>query len=70
MCRIIRLSAIVLALCALWGMLAGSAVADDPAQRHLELKQLMLELINDARSEAGAPAVRLGVNGAAQLHAE
>ena len=68
--RIIRLSAIVLALCALWGALSGSAAADDPAQRHLELKQLMLELINDARSEAGAPAVRLGVNGAAQLHAE
>lgn len=59
-----------LTLCALWGTLSGSAAADDPAQRHLELKQLMLELINDARSEAGAPTVRLGVNGAAQLHAE
>ena len=63
-------AAIVFVLCAIWGALAGSAAADDPAQRHLELKQLMLELINDARSEADAPAVRLGVNGAAQLHAE
>ena len=63
---IVGSSAIVLALCVLWG----SAGANDPAQRHLELKQLMLELINDARREAGAPSVRLGANGAAQLHAE
>ena len=42
----------------------------DPAQRHLPLKELMLELTNRKRAEAGAPPVRLGENPAAQLHAE
>lgn len=67
--RIARPPAIVLALCALLA-LASPAAADDPAQRHLELKQLMLELINDARRAAGAPDVQLGTNAAAQQHAE
>ena len=38
--------------------------------RNLELKQHLLELVNEARKEAGAPPVSLGTNGAAQLHAE
>lgn len=63
----------LLALCAfvafLWASI-GAADAQDPSQRHLSLKQLMLELINEARREAGAPDVRLGTNAAAQLHAE
>lgn len=63
----------LLVLCAvavlLWASL-GAAAAQDPSQRHLEWKQQMLELINDARRQAGAPAVRLGTNAAAQLHAE
>ncbi len=42
----------------------------DPAQRHLELKQLMLNLTNQRRAEAGVPLVRLGQNPAAQLHAQ
>ena len=42
----------------------------DPAQRHLTLKELMLELTNRKRAEAGVPPVRLGENPAAQLHAE
>lgn len=56
-------------LCILAVCLSGSAAAQGPPQR-IELQQLMLELINEARREAGAPAVRMGVNGAAQLHAE
>lgn len=63
----------LLILCAfvafLWASI-GAADAQDPSQRHLPLKQLMLELINEARREAGAPDVRLGTNAAAQLHAE
>ena len=46
------------------------AAFPDPAQRHLPLKELMLELTNQQRAEAGAPPVRLGENPAAQLHAE
>ncbi len=42
----------------------------DPSERHLELKQLMLELTNQRRAAAGAPPVILGANTAAQLHAE
>ena len=42
----------------------------DPAQRHLALKEQMLDLTNRLRVAAGAPTVRLGVNPAAQLHAE
>ena len=63
----------LLILCALVALLCasiGAAAAQDPSQRHLSLKQLMLELINDARRAAGAPDVRLGTNAAAQLHAE
>ena len=48
----------------------GSAAADAPSSRHIDLKLLMLELINDARGAAGVPDVRLGSNDAAQLHAE
>ena len=50
--------------------LAASAEAQEPTWRHIELKQLMLELINDARRAAGAPDVQLGTNAAAQQHAE
>ena len=63
----------LLILCALVALICasiGAAAAQDPSQRHLSLKQLMLELINDARRAAGAPDVRLGTNAAAQLHAE
>ena len=38
--------------------------------RHHDEKLYMLELINQARAEAGAPPVVLGDNHAAQLHAE
>ncbi len=38
--------------------------------RHLVFKEYMLDLINQARSEAGVPGVALGSNAAAQLHAE
>ena len=41
-----------------------------PHLRHLGEKQLMLDLINRARERAGLPAVELGDNVAAQLHAE
>ena len=42
----------------------------DPAQRHLELKQLMLSLTNQHRAAAGVPPVKMGQNPAAQIHAE
>ena len=42
----------------------------DPAQRHLPLKELLLELTNERREAAGAPPVRMGDNPAAQLHSE
>ena len=42
----------------------------NPAQRHLELKELMVELTNRHRAEAGVPPVGIGDNPAAQLHAE
>ena len=41
-----------------------------PAVRHLAEKEYMLELINLERAKVGAPAVVLGDNVAAQLHAE
>ena len=41
-----------------------------PALRHLAEKEYMLELINLERAKVGAPAVVLGDNVAAQLHAE
>ena len=42
----------------------------NPAQRHPNLKRLMLRLTNERRASAGAPPVRLGQNPAAQIHAE
>ncbi len=39
-------------------------------RRHYDHKVYMLELINEARANAGAPPVALGDNIAAQLHAE
>ena len=42
----------------------------DPAQRHRDLKELMLQLTNEHRSIVGVQPVRLGSNTAAQLHAE
>ena len=42
----------------------------DPSQRHLDLKQHMLELTNQERMNNGVPPVRMGNNPAAQLHAE
>ena len=39
-------------------------------RRNLELKQHLLELVNEARGQAGSPPVRLGANDAAQLYAE
>ena len=47
-----------------------AAPADAPSQRHIELKRFMLELINAERTHAGLEPVGLGVNAAAQLHAE
>lgn len=41
-----------------------------PDLRHLEAKEYMLELINSRRMKEGVPAVDLGDNIAAQLHAE
>ena len=41
-----------------------------PAARHLREKQYMLELVNQARTKAGVPALVLGDNPAAQIHAE
>lgn len=41
-----------------------------PAERHIEAKRFMLDLINDARAAAGLRPVALGSNVAAQLHAE
>ncbi len=49
---------------------ASARPADHPSLRHLELKRLMLRLINDARAAAGLAPVVLGGNAAAQLHAE
>ncbi len=42
----------------------------NPVYRHFLLKELMVELTNAHRAEAGAPPVRMGPNSAAQLHAE
>jgi uncharacterized protein YkwD len=41
-----------------------------PSARYLDAKNYMLELINAERAKVGAPAVVLGDNIAAQLHAE
>ncbi len=41
-----------------------------PALRHLEYKELMLDLVNKERTEAGLQPVELGDNAAAQIHAE
>ena len=41
-----------------------------PHTRALEEKRFMLDLINDERRKAGVPAVSLGNNNAAQIHAE
>ena len=41
-----------------------------PHLRHYDEKRFMLDLVNQARAEAGAPPVELGDNAAAQLHAE
>ena len=41
-----------------------------PYQRALEEKRFMLDLINEERRKAGVPAVALGINNAAQIHAE
>ena len=41
-----------------------------PAERHVGLKRLMLELINAERAAVGLMPVALGENAAAQLHAE
>ena len=42
----------------------------DPSMRHIGEKRYMLDLINQARVDAGAPPIVLGHNDAAQLHAE
>ncbi len=49
---------------------AKSAADSNPHLRHIEEKQHMLELINEARDDAGLPPVELGDNNAAQLHVE
>ena len=41
-----------------------------PAQRHIEVKRRMLDLINEERAAAGLTPLVLGENAAAQLHAE
>ena len=47
-----------------------SRPGDAPAERHVGLKRLMLQLINAERDAAGLEPVALGANAAAQLHAE
>lgn len=47
-----------------------SAVGSSPHLRHIEEKRYMLELINEARDNAGVPHIELGDNNAAQLHVE
>ena len=42
----------------------------DSAQRHHELKELMVQLTNEQRVATGVPPVRFGSNPAAQLHTE
>ena len=42
----------------------------NPAQRHIVLKELLVELTNARRLNARVPPVRMGDNPAAQLHAE
>ena len=41
-----------------------------PHQRHVDYKEYMLDLINEAREDAGVAPVTRGNNDAAQLHAE
>ena len=42
----------------------------EPQLRHAQLKRLLLDLTNQERAAQGAPALKLGNNTAAQLHAE
>lgn len=49
---------------------AKRAAGSSPHLRHIEEKQYMLELINEARDDAGLPPLELGDNNAAQLHVE
>ena len=42
----------------------------NPAQRHLALKEQLVDLTNAQRAAAGVPPVRMGDNPASQLHAE
>lgn len=55
----------------------GAAVASEvpvsdlpPAERHIEVKRRMLDVINEERAEAGLTSILLGENAAAQFHAE
>ena len=47
-----------------------SSPGESPIRRHIELKQLMLELINAERAAVWLTPVALGKNAVAQLHAE
>ena len=47
-----------------------SLAPSSPHLRHIDEKRFMLQLINDARVEAGFGTVELGTNDVAQLHAE
>ena len=46
------------------------ASVTEPQLRHAELKRLLLDLTNQERTAHGAPALKLGNNAAAQIHAE
>ncbi len=44
--------------------------SNPPHQRNLEIKQHMLELVNQVRAQSGLTPVQMGGNNAAQLHAQ
>lgn len=74
-----RVRTVLASLSAVVAVLSAVAVAslahaqppsDAPHLRHLDLKQVMLTLINEARADAGVTPLELGVNDAAQQYVE
>lgn len=62
--------AAVLAAVAVASLAHAQPSSDAPHLRHLDLKQVMLTHINEARADAGVTPLELGVNDAAQRYAE
>ena len=64
------------AACAIYGITDGSIVSPSdtatspPRFRNQPEKEYMLQIINEARAEAGAPAVVMGTNNVAQIQAD